>query len=176
MKSIVKLSAFLLAFALGNAFAEDVVTAEDLANAQATLKMFVEKDPNLQGLVDKSAGYAVFPEVGKAGLIIGGSHGKGVLFEGGEPVGALSITSAKIGLVAGVETYSELTLFENAEVLGHVKENKFEFSADATAVAMTAGAATKATFTDGVASFISDQKGLMGDASLSGQKFSFTAK
>ena len=154
--------------------AQDGVTADQEQAARATLQKFIDKDSGVQAFVDQSTGYAVFPSVGKAGFIIGGAHGKGVVFEDGVAIGAASITEAKLGLVAGVESFSQLVVFETEEALARLKEGKFDMGAQASAVAAKAGAAASTSFRNGVAVFITDQGGLMGDASVGAQKFSFT--
>lgn len=170
------LLAIALSFVMTMAFAEEVVTAEDEAAAQATLASFKSKDSGIEAFIKDSAGYAVFPSVGKAGFILGGAYGKGVVYEGGEVIGSASITSGKIGLVIGVESYSELVIFQTPDALNRIKEGKFETGAQASAVAAKAGAAVASSFRNGIGVFITDQGGLMGDASVGAQKFSFTAK
>ena len=154
--------------------AQEGVSAADEQAARATLQKFIDKDSGVQAFIDQSTGYAVFPNVGKAGFIIGGAHGKGVVFEDGIVIGAASITEAKLGLVAGVESFSQLVVFQTEEALTRLKEGKFDMGAQASAVAAKAGAAASTSFRNGVAVFITDQGGLMGDASVGAQKFSFT--
>src|SRR6186997_3392555 len=81
------------------------------AEASAALTTFKSEDPSLQELLEKSVGYAIFPEVGKAGLIAGGSYGQGEVFAGGEKIGYADITQATIGLQAGAQTFGELVVF-----------------------------------------------------------------
>lgn len=154
--------------------AQDGVTAADEQAARATLQKFIEKDSGVQAFIDQSAGYAVFPKVGKLGFIIGGAHGKGVVFEKGVAIGTATISEAKLGLVAGVESFSQLVVFQTEDALNRLKAGKFDMGAQASAVAAKSGAAATTSFSNGVAVFITDQGGLMGDASVGAQKFSFT--
>lgn len=176
MRVVTGILAALLVFAVSPGYTQGVVTAEDESAAQNTLEAFTKKDSGIQGFLDQSVGYAVFPKVGKAGFIIGGSHGKGVVYEKGEMIGSASITAGQIGLVVGVESFSELVVFQTDEAFNRLKEGKFATGAQASAVAAKSGAAASSSFRNGIAVFITDQGGLMGDASVSAQKFSFEAK
>src|SRR5690606_34069387 len=112
---------------------------------------FKNADSSLQGFLDKSYGYAVFPDVGKGGLGLGGAYGRGQVFEQGRLIGYCDLSQATIGLQAGAQTYSELIVFENKEALDRFTSGRFEFSANASAVALKAGAAAAADYTNGVA-------------------------
>ncbi len=74
---------------------------EALENANNTIKSYVEKDPELETFFDKAYGYAVFPTIGKGAIGIGGAHGRGTVFEQGNPVGKTSMTQITIGLQFG---------------------------------------------------------------------------
>src|SRR5689334_6369262 len=82
---------------------------------------FKNDDPSLQALIDKSVGYAVFPEVGKAGFIAGASYGKGEVFEGGRKIGYADITQGSFGLQAGAQTFDQLILFLRPEEMNAFK-------------------------------------------------------
>ena len=174
MRTMTGILGLALMLAVTGVFADEVVSAEDEKAAQETLATFKAKDSTIEPILNESVAYAVFPSVGKAGFIIGGAHGKGVVYQDGEAIGAASITEGKIGLVVGVESFSELVIFQTDDALNRLKEGKFETGAQASAVAAKAGAGTATSFRNGIAVFITDQKGLMGDASVGTQKFSFT--
>ena len=174
MRIVTGLLVALLAFGLSSANAEDVVSAEADKAARDTLALFMKTDPSIEEFMKGAAGFAVFPKVGKAGFVIGGSHGKGVVYEGDMAVGAASITSGQIGLVAGVESFSELIVLQTPDVLERFKSGSFTWDAKAGATAAKSGAASNAQFADGVAVFVTNQGGLMGDISVGAQKFSFT--
>ncbi len=143
------------------------------AEVNAALTGFKNDDSSLQGLLDKAVGYAVFPEVGKAGLGVGGSFGRGEVFEGGKKIGFADVTKATIGLQAGAQTFSELILFLKQPTLDAFKKGEFEFSADVSAVAIKSGAAATADHSKGVVVFVRTKGGLMAEASVGGQKFNF---
>jgi lipid-binding SYLF domain-containing protein len=127
-------------------------------------------------MLRKAAGYAVFPTVGKGGIGLGGAYGKGVLYQMGAPVGYCDLSQATIGLQLGGQSYSEIIAFETAESLASFKSGKFQFAAQAPAVALKSGDGTNAKYRDGVAVFTMDEAGLMGEASLGGQDFSYQPK
>ena len=68
---------------------------------QASIQTAKNTDPGLQKFFDTSAGYAVFPKVGKAAWVVGGAYGKGILYERGQPAGYCDLTQATVGLSAG---------------------------------------------------------------------------
>ena len=141
--------------------------------ANAKITEFRTADPSMSQFFDTSAGYAVFPTVGSGAFIVGGSYGRGVVYERGIAVGFADITAGSIGLSAGGQGFSEVVFFQTQEVLDKFKAGKFSFTADANAVAVDAGAAATARFRNGVAVFIRGQSGLMADASIGGQGFGY---
>ena len=149
---------------------------EDLQGwAQRAIDRMTAADPDLRGVIDASHGYAVFPKVGKGGLIVGGGYGRGVVYEQGAMIGYADLTQASIGAQIGGQTFSELLVFENKEALDRFRQNKLEFSANASAVILKKGAAKAARFENGVAIFIEPRAGAMAEASVGGQKFTFVA-
>jgi lipid-binding SYLF domain-containing protein len=142
-------------------------------DVQATLKDFSREDAGFQKFLDRGVGYVIFPSVGKGGLIVGGANGRGELYQGGRMMGFADLTQASIGLQAGGQTFSEAIVFENEDSLNKFKNNKFEFAANASAVALKSGASTQARFENGVAVFTKPKGGLMFEASIGGQKFNF---
>src|SRR5688500_11356468 len=67
---------------------KDVLRTE----ADAAVKAMAAKDPSLQNFMNGAHGYAVFPNIGKGGLIVGGSYGRGVVYEQGEFIGYADLT------------------------------------------------------------------------------------
>ena len=130
-------------------------------------------DPSLATALQKAAGYAVFPSVGKGAVGVGGAYGKGVLYQNGVPVGYCDLTQASIGIALGGQTFTQIIAFENPDALNRFKSGQFAFDAKATAVALKSGAAANAKFENGVAVFIMSETGLMAEASVGGQKFSY---
>jgi len=149
---------------------------KNLAAAEETIKSFKAAEPGLEVYFKEAYAYAVFPTIGKAGLIIGGSHGTGLVFEGGKVVGDAKVTQASVGLQAGAESYSELVFFKDKATFENFKNGDIKLSAQASAVAVKQGVTAKSSYTDGVAVFVKAKGGLMADASVGGQKFSFEPK
>jgi len=135
-----------------------------------------QTDPSVARVFDAAAGNAVFPTVGKGAVGVGGAYGKGVLYEGGSVVGYCDLTQGTIGFQLGGQSYSEIIAFETPQAVQKFKEGNFRFGAQATAVAIKSGAGADAKFTDNVAVFTLDESGLMFEASVGGQKFSYQDK
>jgi len=150
--------------------------AEYHEKAQVALAEFLEDVPDAQDFIDKSAGYVVIPTVGKGGLGIGGARGKGVLYEGGAVTAVITLTQLSIGFQWGGQAYSEFVFFEDNTTLQNFKKGNFELNAQASAVAVTAGASADAAFNDGMAIFTRAKGGLMYEAAVGGQKFKVEAK
>lgn len=149
--------------------------AEDVKQAENALASFESKDPSIAEMIAGAHGYVVFPLIEKGAVIVGAAHGRGIAFEGGEAIGRAAVTQATVGLQLGAQNYSQLMVFKDPEAFARFKENKWAWAAEATAVAMTAGAASKTDFVNGVAVFVTDQEGVMASLAVGGQKFTFTA-
>ena len=143
------------------------------AQSQQAISNFKAKDSTLATFFANSAGYAVFPDVGKGGFIVGGAHGKGSVYEKGNFVGTATMTQASIGAQAGGQTFAQVIFFQTPAALQDFKAGKFEMSTDVSAVAVKEGASTQANYKDGVAVFTMPKSGLMAAASIGGQKFKF---
>ena len=139
-----------------------------------TIAAFKTKDPGLKRFFDSAAGYAVFPTVGKGGIGIGGAYGEGKVYRGGKYIGETSLSQVTIGLQLGGQAYSEVIFFGTKAALNDFTAGNFEFSAQVSAVAVTAGASADADYDGGIAVFTMAKGGLMYEASVGGQKFSFT--
>jgi lipid-binding SYLF domain-containing protein len=173
MKKTIR-NAALLAALFVMATSSQIVRAQDLmSDAQQTIISFKEKDPTLQRFFDTAAGYAVFPTVAKGGLIVGGAHGDGVVYQNGTPIGTASLTQGTFGAQVGGQTYSEIIFFQTPAALQTFKDGKFAMSAEVNAVAATSGAGATAPYQQGVAVFTMARSGLMAAATVGGQKFSF---
>jgi len=147
--------------------------ADDLSDANATIAVFRKTDSSLGRFFSSAVGYAVFPSVGKGGMGIGGAYGQGVLYQRGKPVGKTTLTQVTIGFQLGGQAYSEIIFFESEKVLSDFKAGNFAFSGQASAVALTSGASANANYRMGVAVFTAAKGGLMFEASIGGQKFSY---
>ena len=149
--------------------------------------------------IDDAYGYAVFPSIGKGGIGIGGAHGKGEVFRGGKKVGKTKMSQITYGLQLGGQVYSQMIFFRDERAFDDFTSGNFEFGAQATAVALTAGAqastssggggntssgtdadSSKVNADDkqydkrsGMATFTIAKGGLMYEATLGGQKFKY---
>lgn len=141
--------------------------------AASTLRRLETKDPGLKQLLKKAYGYAVFPTVGKAALVVGGSYGKGAVFEKGKFVGYATLGQTTVGVQIGGDTYSEVIVFENKQQFDRLKQGKLSFAADASAILVKAGAAAAKGFGKGARAFVYGAGGMLLEAAIGGQKFSF---
>ena len=147
-----------------------------VAEAAARLQQISAEDPEVGALVKRSYGYSMFPNVGKGGLGVGGAYGRGVVYERGQHIGYSDVTEGTVGLQVGGQSFSELLLFENRVALDLFKRGQFDLAADASAVIIKSGVATKANFVDGVAVVVSPIGGAMLEAAIGGQKFTYQPK
>jgi lipid-binding SYLF domain-containing protein len=143
------------------------------AEADAALTTMKAADPSLEEFLNKAYGYVVFPNVGKGGFIAGGAFGRGEVYKGGRLVGYATIEQGTIGLQAGGQNFAEVIAFENEEAFNRFTSNRLELTAQASAVALKAGAAAQAKYTNGVAIFTYVKGGLMVEAAVGGQRFTF---
>ena len=160
-----------------------------------TIKVF--KDAGESGqFFDKCYGYAVFANVGKGGIGVGAAHGTGRVYEKGKVVGDVKMNQVSIGAQLGGQSYSEIVFFEDKRAFDEFTSGSFEFGAEVSAVAITAGAgaktgssgssagasggkhdaATAGGYHKGIAVFTVAKGGLMYEATVSGQKFKYTPK
>lgn len=162
----------------------------DYGNA---IKVFRDS-PVVQPYFKDSYGYAIFPTIGKGGIGIGGAHGKGKVYRAGKVSGDTSMTQLSIGWQLGGQAYSQIIFFEDKRAYTEFTSGNFEFGAQASAVAITAGAQAQAgtggatasaspggsagaqaktNYHKGMAVFTRAKGGLMYEAAIGGQKFSF---
>jgi len=178
-------SAALLLFAVASFADEYSDTIALFKNAGQDKKFF-----------DSSYGYAVFPTIGKGGLVVGGAYGHGRVFRQGAPVGDVTVTQVSVGFQAGGEAYSMIIFFEDERAFKEFTSGGFEFGADASAVAITAAAnatagttgssagasggmkdaANRGNYYRGMAVFTITKGGAMFEAAIAGQKFKYTPK
>jgi lipid-binding SYLF domain-containing protein len=156
-----------------------------------------KKSKAVQPFFKNAYGYAVFPTIGKAGIGIGGSYGKGQVYKGGKITGEVSVIKGSIGFQLGAQAFSEMIFFKDKRAYDEFTSGEFEFDATASAVAITAGAQAKVgtegatagasagpatgeqaktSYHKGMAVFVHTKGGLMYEAAIGGQKFSFKPK
>jgi len=133
-------------------------------------------DPQFEAFAKKGYGYAFFPAITKGGLLVGGAHGRGVVYEKGQHIGYADLTQMSAGFQAGLQDYSELIMFENQAAMDKFKRNEIDFSANASAILADKGAAASAQFVDGAALFVRPIRGAMAEASLGGQQITYLPK
>jgi lipid-binding SYLF domain-containing protein len=164
------------------------------AECQESVANFKSLASNVGTMISGAYGYAVFPTIGKGGLGIGGAGGSGCVYRGGAQTGTTGMGQITIGFQAGGQAYSQIILFENQKSYDAFTTGEFEFGAQASAVALTAAAqaetgtkgsgssvgtsdeksgGTAASYTNGMAVFTVAKGGLMYEASIGGQKFSY---
>jgi lipid-binding SYLF domain-containing protein len=150
--------------------------SQAVLDAQVTeaISVLKEKDPDIDRFFQSSYGYAVLPKVFKGGIWAGGAYGKGIVYEKGQKIGYCDMSQATLGFTFGGEYFREIVFFWQKPDMDKFKSEEYTFAAQATAVALKAGAAAKADYKDGTAVFTATDKGLMVDASIGGQKFRFT--
>jgi lipid-binding SYLF domain-containing protein len=156
----------LLAFSF-NSYAQKDVSAK----SKKAISEFKKTNDKITKYFNTAYGYAVFPSIGKGGLGIGGASGNGTVYKGGAVVGDCKMTQLTIGFQAGGQAYSEVIFFKDADAFNRFTADKFEFSAQASAVAVTAGASFDVDYRDGILVFTNTKGGLMYEASIGGQKF-----
>jgi lipid-binding SYLF domain-containing protein len=173
--SLLSLSAALV-FVGGCATAPETSQAKAVLDAQVdeAVAVMKEKDPSISRFFDTSYGYAVLPKIFKGGFWAGGAYGRGVVYEKGRKVGYCDMSQATLGFTFGGEYFREIIFFRDKADLASFKYREYAFAAQVTGVALTAGAAAKADYRDGLAVFTATDKGLMVDASVGGQKFTYT--
>jgi lipid-binding SYLF domain-containing protein len=157
-----------------------------------TIKLFKDAGESA-AFFQKSRGYAVFPTIGKAGFGVGGAYGEGRVYEGGKYIGDTKMTQVSIGFQAGGQGYSQIIFLQDQRALDEFKSGNFEFGANVNAVVITAAASgtagstgasagasggkkdakTVGDYHKGMAVFQIVKGGLMYEASVAGQKFSY---
>jgi lipid-binding SYLF domain-containing protein len=146
---------------------------EDDTEIAEAIAEFKAEDPDMQVFFNEAYGYAIFPSVGKGAVGIGGAYGSGRVYEKGREIGTTKLTQVTVGFQLGGQAYREIIFFQDKSALDDFTSGNFEFSAQASAVALTSGVAKDAAYSDGVAIFTIEKGGLMYEAAIGGQKFSF---
>ena len=147
--------------------------AADESDVAKVIARFKQKDPGMADVFAKAVGYAVFPTVGKGAIGIGGARGKGYVYQGGRLIGRSTLTQVTIGFQLGGQAYSEIVFFKTSAALESFKSGRLKLDAQASAVALTARASADLAYRNGVAIVTMAKGGLMYEASVGGQKFSF---
>lgn len=179
---------------LAIAFTSLAAQADEYAEAR---KVFQDAGES-SAFFSNTYAYALFPNIGKGGIGIGGAHGSGKVYVGGAHVGNTSMTQLSIGFQLGGQVYSQIIFLEDKRAFDEFTSGNFEFSAQAAAVAITAAASAQSStgggssagasggmndastvsagYNKGMAVFTVAKGGLMYEAALAGQKYSYEAK
>ena len=170
-----RFAALILALAAG-ACAQPGWDPSAEQRAMETITAFKEANPDLSSFFNSAQGYAVFPTVGKGAVGLGASYGEGTVFEKGKAIGLSSLTKLDVGLQLGGKTFRQIVFFRDQLALDGFKAGNFALAADASAVVANDGATAAADYSGNVAVFTMSKGGLMFEAAVGGQKFSFEPK
>jgi len=167
--------------------------AREVQDYSSTINNF-KQSSDVAPFFDSAYGYAVFPTIGKGGLGIGASHGKGQVYAGGKVTGFTSLSDVSIGFQAGGQAYSQVVFFEDERAYKDFTSGNFEFGAEASAIAVQASAGATATsegaaagassggsggsqastqYYKGMLVFVIGKGGLMYEAAIKGQKYTY---
>jgi len=146
------------------------------AECQAAMTALKAKDSSISKWFDTAHGYVLFPSIGKGAVGIGGAHGRGQVYDQGKMVGYSTISQATIGLALGGQSFTEVIFFKDKTALSAFEEGNYQLTAQASAVAVKEGAAAGSAYSNGVKVFTLVKGGLMAEAAVGGQKFSYEHK
>lgn len=189
MQKLITASLLFLVLAAGG----QVVRADEFTDAVDSFR----RAPGAAEYFSSAYGYAIFPTIGKGGLFyVGGAYGTGRVYALGQHVGDTTVTQLTVGFQLGGQAYSQIVFFQDQRALEEFASGNFEFGAQATAVALTAGVSAEANtgggvgagasggrndavtthggYRKGMAIFTIARGGLMYEASIGGQKFNYT--
>lgn len=155
----------------------NAATAEDLdKDAAQALQTLYKSNPAAEAISKHAKAVLVFPKIIKAGLVLGGSYGEGVLMKDSHVSGYYNSVSASWGWQAGVESYTYVVFLMNDKAVKYLhKSDGWEIGVGPNVVVVDSGVAknlSTTTLKDDAYAFISDQKGLMASLSIEGTKIS----
>ena len=144
------------------------------SDADAALKSLYANEPKAKDIGSKSAGVLVFPNIVRAGFVVGGSGGDGVLYKKDKVAGYYNSGSLSVGLQAGIQSFGYAVFFTSDAALKKFQQAKgWDIGTAPTLVLVDSGVAKDldtTTLKSDVYAFIFDQKGLMAGVALKGQK------
>lgn len=147
-----------------------------ISDAEKAQEKVADAGNNMQELFRESAGYAIFPNVGKGAYILGGASGNGVLYENGQVQGFTEMKQVDVGFQIGGKAYIEVLFFQTEAALEDFKSGDYELTASASAVILEKGKSASVDFQDGVGVVIMPKAGAMAGISVGGQKFEYRAR
>jgi len=148
--------------------------AELERESRLALNSLLANVPQARLLSEKAIAVLVFPKVTKAGLVIGGQYGDGVLWQNDKAVGFYNTSGASFGLQAGAQQFGYALFFMKESALGALtRAEGFEVGVGPSVVVMDQGMSyqkSTTTFQDDIYAFIFGQKGLMAGIGIQGNK------
>jgi lipid-binding SYLF domain-containing protein len=164
---------FAVAFVCPSLVSAD--SAKDInKKAKEALQILYSKSPAAVALAKDAKAILVFPGITKAGLIVGGQYGEGVLLKEGKPTAYYNTVSASYGLQAGIQKYGYALFFMTDSAQAYLdKSDGWELGVGPSIVVVDVGAAKSLSTTTAksdIYAFFFDQKGLMGGLGLQGTK------
>ena len=150
--------------------------AEIDRGVDATLQTLYQEIPAARAVGDVAEGILVFPNVVKAGFIIGGQYGEGALRQNGLTTGYYNTLAASYGLQAGAQSFGYALFFMGHEALAYLdRSGGWELGVGPSIVVLDEGAARNLTTTTAksdIYAFVLSQRGLMAGLGLQGSKIS----
>jgi lipid-binding SYLF domain-containing protein len=148
--------------------------AELERDSRAALQLLYSQSPNAAELGRKATAVLVFPKIVKAGFMVGGQNGEGVLFQRGRAAGYYRISAGSFGLQAGAQTFSYALFFMTPDALNYLqKSNGWAIGSGPSVVVLDKGKAktmNTTTLNEAVYAIPFGQHGLMGGLGLEGSK------
>src|SRR5215472_4221320 len=144
--------------------------------AAAALTAWNQEIPGVEGFARQSVGYAMFPDVAKGGIGIGGAYGRGVVYERGQHIGYAGLSQGTLGLQFGGQAYKELIVFDDKAALERFKQGRFDLSAATSAILVKWGYAASVRTVEGFTVFYKPLGGFMREMVVAGQSLSFAPR
>lgn len=150
--------------------------AELNASSTAAFERLIAEAPVAAALNKKAIAVLVFPSITKAGFMVGGQYGEGVLYERGKPVGYYNTAGASYGLQIGAQQYGYAMFFMTRSAVDSLNSAEgFEVGVGPSVVVIDEGMGKNLTtknMSDDVYAIVFSQKGLMAGVGLQGNKIS----
>lgn len=154
---------------IGAASADDLVS-----QSRRALQQLLAQNPAAAKCKSRAVGVLVFPDVVKAGFIVGAQGGKGILFVHGRPGGRYRTVAASYGLQAGVQKFGYALFLMNQDAANWVNNTRgWEIGTGPSVVIVDKGMArsfSTDTLHSGIYAFTFDQQGLMAGLGLQSSK------
>jgi lipid-binding SYLF domain-containing protein len=147
------------------------------AKARAALQQLFDTTPKAKDLQYQAKAVLVFPDIVKAGLIVGAQGGKGVMFSAdGKVLGYYTARAVSYGLQAGAQSFSEAMFLMTDAAISYLNTSDgWSVGMGPSVVVVDAGmgkSMTTTTLQSDVYAFIYGQSGLMAGLGVQGQKIS----